>query len=474
MPVPGESGHIEAHNKWNKFIQDARYGKIRELRGPMGPQGPQGPAGVAGPVGPEGPRGEQGPIGDRGIEGPQGEQGIMGPEGPRGPQGIPGNTGPKGDRGPQGEIGRGIDILGHYPTLTDLQEAHPIGNPGDCYLITGSGDLYVWGEGQSDYWADVGHIQGPAGPEGPEGPQGPRGVQGIEGPIGPQGQAGPKGDTGAVGPQGPRGLQGPTGEQGPIGPSGIAEADAPLVYDPDDHILQLSTDNMGMLRVGPGDGRGPGLTAESGDVPSIAQESLGIIHDAARIAFEHSSGLDGWITKYSDRLSINTTDELVLGVGDDVSNGLSIDGSNNVTATGDLTVTGDTTLSGAADVAGALTVQGQNVLSKISAAQSKADGNASDISSLQTTVSAKADKTWVQSELDLKADTDTVNSELATKATTQYVDNQLSAVNAEVAKKASIVGSDSAWSNQTGLRNITISSGAPSGGRDGDVWFRVS
>jgi len=124
-------------------------------------------------------------------------------------------------------------------------------------------------------------------------------------------------------------------------------------------------------------------------------------------------------------------------------------------------------------VTGGLTVGGEDVLNKINTAQSKANSNASDVSALQTAVSAKADKTWVQSELDLKADSTTVNSELAAKASTQDLDNQISTVNAEVAKKADLVGGPSATSSQNGLRNMTISTSAPSGGSDGDVWIQI-
>jgi len=159
-------------------------------------------------------------------------------------------------------------------------------------------------------------------------------------------------------------------------------------------------------------------------------------------------------------------------VGDDVATALEVDGSNNVNTRNDLSVQGDAAVSGSATVTGALSVQGENVLSKINTAQSGVNTNASDISSLQTTVAEKADKTWVQSELDLKADTATVNSELAAKASTQDLDNQIGTVTAELSDKADLVGGSSAPSNTKGMRNITVSSSAPSGGSDGDVWLR--
>ena len=380
MPVPGESGHIEAHNKWNQFVQDARAGKVSELVGPRGPQGPKGEPG------------------ERGLQGPV---------------------------GPQGKQGQGIDFKGSYDTYAEFIKAHPIGEPGDIYLVAES--LYVWNS-TTNSWEDEGSLRGPAGPTGP---------------------------------------------QGPAGKDGVASATYPVEYDENTRDVSLNP-LLGMVQVQPIDGgTGPGLTVGSGDVDSVVNEDLGVVHDAARIAFEHhSSGYDGWVTKYTNRLAINSSDRISLGVGDDVATALEVDGSNNVNTRNDLSVQGDAAVSGSATVTGALSVQGENVLSKINTAQSGVNTNASDISSLQTTVAEKADKTWVQSELDLKADTATVNSELAAKASTQDLDNQIGTVTAELSDKADLVGGSSAPSNTKGMRNITVSSSAPSGGSDGDVWLR--
>lgn len=195
--------------------------------GEVGPTGPEGTQGEIGPAGPTGPQGEPGPKGDTGLQGPRGNTGATGPQGPAGP------TGETGPQGPKGEDGTGVNILGSYDTLEELEAAHPTGNPGDAYLV--QGDLYVW---DGSKWANVGNIQGPQGergpqgiqgPEGPTGPAGPQGEQGDQGPIGPTGLTGPKGDTGpqgerglqgATGPQGVKGDKGDTGEQGPEGPAG--------------------------------------------------------------------------------------------------------------------------------------------------------------------------------------------------------------------------------------------------------------
>ena len=186
--------------------------------GPQGEQGPQGIQGTAGVVGPQGPQGEAstvaGPQGIQGATGPQGPQGDTGETGPQGPTGSTGATGATGATGPTGATGTGVEILGSYATLAELQTAHPTGNVGDSYLILG--DLYVWDSVNSN-WDNVGTIQGPqgaTGATGETGPQGPQGIQGI------QGLKGDTGDTGATGAQGPQGPQGETGAQGPVGPQG--------------------------------------------------------------------------------------------------------------------------------------------------------------------------------------------------------------------------------------------------------------
>ena len=78
------------------------------------------------------------------LRGPQGEQGIQGIQGPAGPQGEPGS---------------GLEILDVYPTLQDLQTAHPTGSPGDAYQVgtAPSYTLYIWSASQSA-WVPAGTI----------------------------------------------------------------------------------------------------------------------------------------------------------------------------------------------------------------------------------------------------------------------------------------------------------------------------
>ena len=68
-----------------------------------------------------------------------------------------------GLNGTDGVDGTGVTILGSYDTASALQAAHPVGNPGDAYII--GGRLYVWATDDAK-WEDVGQIQGPAGKDG--------------------------------------------------------------------------------------------------------------------------------------------------------------------------------------------------------------------------------------------------------------------------------------------------------------------
>ncbi len=109
-----------------------------------------------------------------------------------------------------------------------------LGNDGDAYLDTNTGNVYKRTGGT--WSAPLGSILGPQGPtgaagatgaQGPQGDPGPMGPQGPEGPQGPQGDTGPQGpqgDPGPMGPQGPEGPQGPQGDPGPTGATGPAGA----------------------------------------------------------------------------------------------------------------------------------------------------------------------------------------------------------------------------------------------------------
>jgi len=196
-------------------------------QGSTGLQGEQGSTGLQGEQGSTGLQGEQGLSGlqgEQGLSGLQGEQGLSGLQGIQGEQGVQGIQGIKGDTGANGTS---VTILGSFTNFGDLTSAHPVGNPGDSYLI--DGDLYVW-DLVDAIWENVGNIQGPKGDTGDQGPQGlqgpigltgEQGLQGIQGETGPQGIQGIQGEIGPQGPQGPQGLQGPIGLTGDQGIQGI-------------------------------------------------------------------------------------------------------------------------------------------------------------------------------------------------------------------------------------------------------------
>lgn len=122
-----------------------------------------------------GPPGEQGPQGEDGPQGPQGtsisnitfnsdytmtitlsngneytSESLRGASGPQGEQGIQGIQGPPGN---------GLQILDVYTTLSDLQTAHPTGQPGDAYQVGTAPNftLYIWSSSQSQ-WAPAGNL----------------------------------------------------------------------------------------------------------------------------------------------------------------------------------------------------------------------------------------------------------------------------------------------------------------------------
>ena len=63
--------------------------------------------------------------------------------------------------GAKGKDGTSVTILGSYDTESELNNAHPTGNKGDAYMV--SGYLYVW-NGSS--WENVGQIKGDKGDTG--------------------------------------------------------------------------------------------------------------------------------------------------------------------------------------------------------------------------------------------------------------------------------------------------------------------
>lgn len=148
---------------------------------------------------------------------PQGEQGPQGPQGEVGPQG------PEGPQGPKGDTGTGLDILGTYASLEELQGAVQSPSQGDMYNVgtIAPYTIYMWDTTDgAGAWESQGQLQGPRGEQGPQGDPGPQGIQGPQGETGPKGETGPQGEQGPQGPAGQDGAQGPAGQDGAQGPEG--------------------------------------------------------------------------------------------------------------------------------------------------------------------------------------------------------------------------------------------------------------
>lgn len=83
---------------------------------------------------------------------------------PRGEQGVPGPEGQTGPRGPQGPPGAGLEILGYYGTLPELEAAVPNPKPGHAYGVGSEApyDIYVF-DGVSNAWKNNGPLTGGGG-----------------------------------------------------------------------------------------------------------------------------------------------------------------------------------------------------------------------------------------------------------------------------------------------------------------------
>lgn len=271
----GDTGHIQAHNDWNQFIDDVVNKRI--YPGPVGPQGPQGDQGV------------------QGIQGPQGDQGI---------QGI------KGDTGDTGATGKPFTLYANYATLAALLADVPTED--DVYGIVDSSDsdngkFYHW---ISSAWTYISNLSGPQGLQGIQGVQGDQGIQGEAATItvgsvtsGAEGTSAvvtnsgtandavldftiPRGDTGATGPQGPQGIQGEQGIQGIQGVQG-PQGDA-------------ATISVGTVTTGaPGSAATVTNSGTSGDavfdfsIPKGDQGDIGALSGSAPITYDPASATIG-------------------------------------------------------------------------------------------------------------------------------------------------------------------------------------
>lgn len=76
-------------------------------------------------------------------------------------------------KGEQGLKGDGLEIISIYPSLLDLQTAHPTGTKGDCYAVgtPENNEIYFWDE-VNEEWSSIGPIMGPPGIDGTIGQDG--------------------------------------------------------------------------------------------------------------------------------------------------------------------------------------------------------------------------------------------------------------------------------------------------------------
>ncbi|MEI3612307.1 immunoglobulin-like domain-containing protein [Pseudogracilibacillus sp. SO30301A] len=92
-----------------------------------------------------------------------------------------------------------------------------VGNYGDLYLDTISGDIYIKSE---EGWEQVGNLQGPPGEDGEDGKDGADGKDGEDGKDGADGKDGEDGKDGADGQDGEDGKDGADGKDGEDGKDG--------------------------------------------------------------------------------------------------------------------------------------------------------------------------------------------------------------------------------------------------------------
>lgn len=117
---------------------------------------------AVGCAGSAGSDGKDGQDGDDGAPGATGPAGMNGKDGARGDDGAPGTNGADGVDGAPGSDGAdGTSVRSGTGA-----PAAELGNVGDVYIDSTTGDLYAKGEGG---WSKTGSLKGPAGEDGTDG-----------------------------------------------------------------------------------------------------------------------------------------------------------------------------------------------------------------------------------------------------------------------------------------------------------------
>ena len=157
-----------------------------------GATGPTGPRGSTGPTGETGPTGDPG--GATGETGPTGDTGDTGPYGPKGSTGFTGATGASGPAGTSVQIKGSTGSSGFLPATGNT--------PGDGWITSDTGRLWVYTGPPTNGFVNVGVIVGASGPTGAIGSTGASGFTGATGFTGNSGSTGPIGLTGNIGATG--------------------------------------------------------------------------------------------------------------------------------------------------------------------------------------------------------------------------------------------------------------------------------